>query len=215
MKSKLGVGNLRALSALRKVFAVYEACAVDTFRALRGSWLIGLSLLLMYLVAFSLGLLIGATIHEFLAPILDVIALLLRPPADLAADLFVLISLLYAASSITLLIARTLVRGATYLLYEMRGDLVFYLLIVWTIACAAVFAATAFSPPFVSEEILVFAAGVSALGTLCGAMLAIWLFIRFRWSGNPNEHKFDREIGLAWSHMIDPQRARFGFGRGG
>lgn len=205
---------MRVASALRVIFSVYEACAVDTARAFRGSWFIGVALSLLYSSAFLAGLLIGATLYDFVGPLLDVLLLVLRPPGDLIADVSALALLLYVSSVSTCLIARTLVRAIIYLLYEMRGDVVFYLAVVAALVCAVIALLLALMPPFVSEDTLSIAVGFAVLGCLGWSALAFWFFLRFRWSGYPKEHKFDREIGLAWSHMSDPRRARFGFDRG-
>jgi hypothetical protein len=194
---------------LRGTISAYEACAADVYRAFGGSWFIGSVLTVLYLVAFSSGLLIGALIYELL---LGPFGRPLGSPINRAVHVAALLLLVYTASSLLCIVARGAVRGITYLCYEMRGDVLFYLLIVATAAAAALLMISAALPPLVSDETLDTAAGLSVVGVLIFGTLTAWLYVRYRWPSNRRGRVFDRDIGLAWSHMSDPRRARFGFG---
>src|SRR5262245_11618730 len=194
---------------LRGAISAYEACAADVYRAFGGSWFIGSVLTVFYLVAFSSGLLMGALIYELL---LGPFGRPLGSPINRAVDVGALLLLLYAASSLMCIVARAAVQVITYLCYEMRGDVLFYLLIVATVAAAALLILSAVLPPIVSNETLDTVAGLSVIGVLLFGTLTAWLYVRYRWPSNPRGRVFDRDIGLAWSHMSDPRRARFGFG---
>jgi hypothetical protein len=205
---------VRVVRALRAALAAYEACAVDVVRAFRGSWFVGIVLGLYYLSAFLLGLLLGATIYDFIEPVIEIVALLIRTPGDIAFECLILALLLYAASSLFCMLARLIVQGITYLCFEMRGDALFYFLVVALLVCVIVLIASAFFPPILSEDALITAAGLAAVGILFIGVLVGWLYVRYRWAANPSGHKFDRDIGLAWSHMSDPRRSKFAFDRG-
>jgi hypothetical protein len=94
----------------------------------------------------------------------------------------------------------------------MRADVLFYLLIVAIVAATALLIISVVLPPIVSDETLDTVAGLSVVAVLLFGTVTAWLYIRYRWPSNPRGRVFDRDIGLAWSHMSDPRRARFGFG---
>ena len=182
---------------------------------MRGSWFIGSLLFAHYTIAFICGLLIGVIIFEAFEPLLFLIELAIPFPGDIAFDVVVLIVLLFAASSFTCIIARLLAMLITYICFEMRGNVLFYLFIIGICGFVIVFLVSAVFPPVFPEEGLIIAAGISALGVLLCTTLAAWLYVRYRWALNPKGRVFDRDIGLAWSHMSDPRRARFGFDKRG
>jgi hypothetical protein len=194
---------------LRGAISAYEACAADAYRAFGGSWFIGSVLTMLYFMAFTWGLLLGALIYELL---LGPFGRPLGSSINRALHVAALLLLLYAASSLMCIVARATVRGITYLCYEMRGDVLFYLLIVATVAAAALLIISAVLPPIVSDATLDAVAGLSVMGVLIFGTLTAWLYVRYRWPSNPRARVFDRDIGLAWSHMSDPRRARFRFG---
>ena len=192
---------------LRGAISAYEACAADAHRAFGGSWFIGSVLTMFYFIAFTWGLLLGALIYELL---LGPFGRPLGSSINRVFHVAALLLLLYAASSLVCIGARGAVQGVTYLCYEMRGDVLFYLLIVATIAAAALLILSALLPPVVSEQTLDIVAGLSVIAVLVFGTVAAWLYVRYRWRSNPRSRVFDRDIGLAWSHMSDPRRARFG-----
>jgi hypothetical protein len=195
--------------------AAYEACVVDSYRALRGSWLLGTVLSLYYLMAFIAGLWLGSFVYDLIEPGVDAISLFIRPPGDIAFECLVLLTLLYVFTSVLCIVARVLVQACTYLCFEMRGDVLFYGCVLALIACALTFAASALVPPVLSENTMITLAGLALVGFVMFAVVVAWLFVRYRWAANPRGRKFDRDVGLAWSHMSDPRRARFSFDGGG
>jgi hypothetical protein len=212
------LGELTILNVFRiarSFFLAYEACLVDIFRGFHGSWFIGAVLLFYYLIAFITGCLIGLTIHEAIEPLIDLITVLLRPPQDVAFDAAILFITVYAASSATCIIARTVVKALTYLGFEMREGVVFYSLVLVTIGAVLAAIILAILPPILHEDILATMNGLAILSALALIIVVAWIYVRYRWSGNSRAHKFDRDIGLAWSHMSDPRRAKFDFGGGG
>jgi hypothetical protein len=166
-----------------------------------------------YLAAVVLGLILGAAAFELLDPILDITVTVLPLTADLTIEIGFLALLLYACSSAACSIARLIIRGIVYLCFEMRGDLLFYLMILAAAVCVVALITSALLPPVVPERVLITASGLSAAGTMLCSITTAWLYFRYRWPSNPSGHEFDHDIGLAWSHMTDPRRARFAFGR--
>ena len=197
--------------AARALVVAYEACAVDVYRAFGGSWFVGALLAFWYAVCLVAGLVIGATMYELLDPILFAVTLLMPAGAGIALELVTLVILLLVATSFLLIVARFLVKGLTYLLFEMGGDTLFYVLLIVTFGCVLCFAGATLLPPVVAEDALVLIGGISGLVAVAFAVLTAWVFVRYRWAGHPRGRAFDRDIGLAWSHMGDPRRARFGF----
>jgi hypothetical protein len=193
---------------LRAAVSAYEGCAADIYRVFGGTWLIGCVLMALYLGALVSGLLIGSVVYEIL---LGPFARFPHSPLNRTLDVAILLLLLYLASSLMCMMARALVRGITYLCYEMRGDVLFYSLVIITgITVALVIGSGVFSP-VVAKRTLETVAGVSVVGALFFGTLTAWLYVRYRWPSNPRGRVFDRDIGLAWSHMSDPRRGRFGF----
>lgn len=195
----------------RRIFCAYEACAVDIWRASRGSWLITFALFWLYVVAFCMGLLIGAVAYEAVHPLL--VRAFASPIAAISFQFTVLLLFLFAASSATCIGARLAVRGITYLCFEMRGNVIFHLTVLGTILCALTTTASALLPAVISETFLIFLTGTSALVGLMLALISGWLHFRYRWLGNRRGRKFDYDIGIAWDHMTDSRRWRFGFDR--
>jgi hypothetical protein len=170
---------------LRTALLAYEACAVDIYRAFGTSLFIGSILLLYYFGSMVFGLLCGALVYEFLDPLLTSISLVLPITADLVLEIGTLGALLYCGSSLTCTIARLLVRAMIYLCFEMRGNALFYLLVLATFACTATVGISAVLPPILSEDTLIAIAGLSGLGVLIFGTMTVWLYVRYRWPANP------------------------------
>jgi hypothetical protein len=200
----------RIVPLFRAAIAAYEASAVDISRAFDGSRVIGCFLAIYYLIAFVVGLGIGAAAFELLGPILD-LTISLPLTAGTTIEIGLLTLLLFGSSSITCFVARLLLRAITYLCFEMRGDRLFYMLILLTLISTLALVISALLPPVVPEHVLTTASGVSAAAAIFSLLVTAWLYFRYRRPGSV--HEFDRDVGLAWSHMTDPRRTRFSFGR--
>ena len=199
---------------LREIFSGYEACVADIFRAFQGSYFVGILLAVYYCVWFLLGLIIAAWVFEKVGPISLAVDLLLPSGADAFLDLGLLGILIYAFTLTACVVARTIVRILVYLCFEMRFQVLFNLLLFFSICAVIIFILSALSPPIVSETSLTIANGLSAFMLLILLGLVGWLYFRYRMIGNSLGRKFDQDIGLAWSHFCDPRRARLDFSRG-
>jgi DMSO reductase anchor subunit len=196
-------------------FFVFEACAVDVYRSLRGSWLVGVTLLCFYLFVLSVGLLIGAIVFEIAQPIIRAATVDLSPAAQQALELSLLFLFLYSVCFFTTFLARLSVRFAAYLLYELRGAATFFLIVLAAAICVVIALALGLMPPVLPEWVLVRTAGCFGLCALLFALLSIWIQVRYRSTQNMKTRNIDHEIGIAWDHMTDPRRTRFSFYRDG
>jgi hypothetical protein len=203
---------LLLICSARPAVAAYEACAVDVYRAFRGSWFIGSILLVYYLVAFVIGLIVGAFLFDLASPLLDAIVLPLSGTASTVIEFCFLFLLLYIGTSGACILARALVQGITYLCFEMREHALFYLVLLAAFGSILTLSISALAPLIISEETLITIAGLSATLAAISMIFVGWLYVRYRWPLNPRKRIFDHDIGLAWSHMSDPNRTRFGFG---
>jgi hypothetical protein len=200
---------------LRTSIAAFEGCAVDTYRALRSSWFVGLGLLIFYFASISIGLLIGAIAFEAVQPIILIVTAELSPGARQSFELSSLFLFLYSASLITCSLARLLVQFAAYLLYEIRGPAFFFLILLTTIICALIALGAGIFPLVLQEQILVQIAGSSGSCAILFGFLAAWIQVRYRSNRSYRVRNFEHDIGIALDHMTDARRARFSFYRNG
>lgn len=156
----------------------------------------------------------GAWVYELLDPILTLLALALPISADITLEVGLLIVLLYSISWLSCFLARISAKAVIYICFEMREQIIFYLLLLGLVSCVLLLVPSLLIPPIVSEDRLIVISGLAVMGILLFGGLTVWFYVRYRWSLNRKRRVFDHDIGLAWSHMTDPRRARLDFNWG-